>query len=171
VNVAVEAASDAFQVASRDIYSTSHAATATQARQVAMYLLRQYGGYSFPEIGRMLKRDHSTAQSAMKRVEVRRKTDPTFARKLVQAERSLKTPLPSLEVRADTSVPVNVTLRGGVPVRICIIVAPDGSYAAFGSSRYTAEEATAAVRQNLDVSSATEVWLDLDVHLPKKEPS
>jgi len=137
----------------------------TQARQAAMYLLRQHGGYSFPEIGRMMRRDHSTVQSAVKRVETRRESDLIFARKLTQAARLLDhKPEPFTE-------PVAVMPRGGVPVRICIVVAPDGSYAAFGSSRYTAEEATAVVRQNLDVSSATEIWLDLDVHLPKKEPS
>ncbi len=47
-------------------------------RQVAMYLAREITGKSYPAIGRMFDRDHSTVISALRAVEDRQTTSPTL---------------------------------------------------------------------------------------------
>ena len=44
------------------------------ARQVAMYLIRQLTNLSFPEIGKEFARDHTTVMHAVKKVEAALKT-------------------------------------------------------------------------------------------------
>ncbi|HXI10941.1 MAG TPA: chromosomal replication initiator protein DnaA [Thermodesulfobacteriota bacterium] len=63
-----------------------HRAIATP-RQIAMYLSRQYGGFSFPEIGSSFGgKDHSTAIHAVKKIERELKENPETR----NAVRSLK---------------------------------------------------------------------------------
>ena len=51
-----------------DLTGTSRAPRHVTARQVAAYTMRQ-AGHSFPVIGRALRRDHTTAMYAVRRVE------------------------------------------------------------------------------------------------------
>jgi len=50
-----------FDVRVRDLRSQSRSARVTVPRQVAMYLVRRYCGLSYPEIGRLFARHHTTA--------------------------------------------------------------------------------------------------------------
>ena len=56
------------------------------ARQIAMYLIRKLGSYSFPRIGISFKRDHSTVIHACKQV-AKRAREEAFARTLALLER------------------------------------------------------------------------------------
>jgi len=62
----------------------------SEARQVAMYLMRVHAGASFPVIGQHLGgRDHSTVVHGCQAVEKRRKCDPRFRAMLETLSRSL----------------------------------------------------------------------------------
>jgi chromosomal replication initiator protein len=50
-----------FNVRVRDLRSHSRSARVTVPRQVAMYLMRRYCGRSYPDIGRIFSRHHTTA--------------------------------------------------------------------------------------------------------------
>lgn len=71
-DIAVSTAAKAFDVSPRDIMSDCRLKHISCARQYAMWLLREFG-YSFPQIGRGLGRDHTTVISGVlahqKRVE------------------------------------------------------------------------------------------------------
>ncbi len=58
-----------FGVNVRDLLSASRDRTVVTARGVAMYLIRKELGLSFPEIGRRMKRRHSTVCMACRRIE------------------------------------------------------------------------------------------------------
>jgi chromosomal replication initiator protein len=53
--------------------------TVAEARQVAMWLVRELGGRSYPELGRIFQRDHTTAISAVRRVAARYAGEPAYA--------------------------------------------------------------------------------------------
>jgi chromosomal replication initiation ATPase DnaA len=56
------------------------------ARQIAMYLIRKLGSYSFPRIGISFKRDHSTVIYACQKI-ARRAQEEAFARTLALLEK------------------------------------------------------------------------------------
>lgn len=61
-------AAEAFDVTADDLTGRSKDSDVVQARHVATWLLRE-AGRSYPEIGRVLGRDHSTAMNGVRRVE------------------------------------------------------------------------------------------------------
>lgn len=58
-----------FGVGVRDVFSDFRERKVTRARWAAMYVLRHEKGYSFPEIGRVMNRDHTTVIHGVRRVE------------------------------------------------------------------------------------------------------
>ncbi|MFT4571468.1 MAG: chromosomal replication initiator protein [Hyphomicrobiaceae bacterium] len=61
-----------------------------EARQIAMYIMRNHSGASYPVIGRQLGgRDHSTVIHAVQTVDKRRREDPRFRRMLETVTKSL----------------------------------------------------------------------------------
>lgn len=72
------AVSDALDVPPRRMDGNSKEADAVLARATAAWVLRQAGA-SFVEIGRLLRRHHSTVMSGIRRIEARRKADERFA--------------------------------------------------------------------------------------------
>lgn len=74
-----------------------------EARQVAMYILRRETGMSFPEIGNLFGRDHSTVVHAAQGVEERMRNRPVF-RRYVEAA-ILTAPPPVAGVRRDDAPP------------------------------------------------------------------
>ena len=59
----------------QDMTSKSRAVRVAHPRQLAMYLIRIFSDYSYPKIGRMFGRDHTTAIWAVARVEARLRAD------------------------------------------------------------------------------------------------
>lgn len=60
----------------QEIMSKSRAVRVAHPRQLAMYLIRVFSDYSYPQIGRMFGgRDHTTAIWAVARVEARLRAD------------------------------------------------------------------------------------------------
>lgn len=64
---AIKCAADAYGFKRRDILGRKRTKDVSEARHVAMYLCRPQ--FSYPEIGRAFKRDHSSVVHAVKRVE------------------------------------------------------------------------------------------------------
>ncbi|MFQ5352517.1 MAG: helix-turn-helix domain-containing protein, partial [Candidatus Binatia bacterium] len=68
-----------FGLSRQDLIARRRTKKVAEARQVAMYIMRQHTGASFPAIGDFLGgRDHSTVVHACQSVERKRKTDPQF---------------------------------------------------------------------------------------------
>ena len=81
----VDAVAQVFNVAPHDIISRRKWGDAPLARHVAMYLVRQRTEMSLPAIGRLFDRDHSTVQSACRRISQRVDDDPILARCVMRA--------------------------------------------------------------------------------------
>ncbi|MBQ9458540.1 MAG: chromosomal replication initiator protein DnaA [Oscillospiraceae bacterium] len=62
-----------------DIRGPSRARKHVNARNIAMYLIRQITGLSTTEIGKIFERDHSTAVHSLDQVDARLETDPTYS--------------------------------------------------------------------------------------------
>ncbi len=75
----IEAASRAFQVPVQVIKSDIRSAPACAPRFAAMKLMREERCLSYPVIGRLLDRDHSTVMSGIRRANELLATDPDFA--------------------------------------------------------------------------------------------
>jgi hypothetical protein len=67
-----------YDVDSADLTGGDHKRATTTARHAAMYLLRDFG-MSFPEIGRIFGRDHTTVMAACRRTAAKVDLDPVFA--------------------------------------------------------------------------------------------
>lgn len=68
-----------YQVSVDDLRGKDRHRTIAEARQLACWLLRQTRKLSYPEIGIVLSRDHTTAMSAVSSIERKLKTDPSLA--------------------------------------------------------------------------------------------
>jgi chromosomal replication initiation ATPase DnaA len=75
--VFIEAVAEAYQIAPAKILSTRHEYAAP--RQLAMYLVRKHTSLSYPNIGRVFNRHHSTVINAYERVETSLREDLTLA--------------------------------------------------------------------------------------------
>lgn len=83
----LKAVSAFYNIKLSDIKSKRRHKNITLPRQVAMYLAREHGKYSFPEIGSAIGgKDHSTAIHAVRKIENELKEDP----ELKHSVRSLK---------------------------------------------------------------------------------
>lgn len=74
----IEEVARTFEVTSKDIKSPKRASQISQARQVAMYVVREVTNLSYEEIGKEFGRDHSTAIYAVQQVERNMKNRPDF---------------------------------------------------------------------------------------------
>lgn len=63
----------------------------SDARHVAMYLLREHCGLSFPAIGKLFKRDHGSILHGCRRVAALRKIEPWLNEEIVRLETELFT--------------------------------------------------------------------------------
>lgn len=57
---------DAYEISITDLLGPSRVRRFAWPRQHAMYLMRQTGRFSFPQIGRFFRRDHSTVMAAVR---------------------------------------------------------------------------------------------------------
>jgi len=64
-----------FDLEPLELLSHRRGATA-RPRQIAMYLAKTLTPRSYPEIGRLLRRDHSTVMHGVRRIEALRASDP-----------------------------------------------------------------------------------------------
>jgi chromosomal replication initiation ATPase DnaA len=62
------AAADHYRVTVNAITSPNRRSVVTHARMVAAWTIRTATGMSYPEIGRLLNKDHTTVMNAVKRV-------------------------------------------------------------------------------------------------------
>lgn len=67
----VDVVCETYEVDAEDIKSKSLRSNLLEPRHVAMYLSRELTDFSFPVIGRFLKRDHTSVMSAVDKIETR----------------------------------------------------------------------------------------------------
>lgn len=79
-----------FEVTSDDIKSPKRASQISQARQVAMYVVREVTNLSYEEIGKEFGRDHSTAIYAVQQVERNMKNRNDFRNMVMDLIKNIK---------------------------------------------------------------------------------
>ncbi len=83
-----------FNVSEDDLLSSSRKKKIALARQVAMYLCRKLGNYSFPKIAAAFNRDdHTTVMHAFNKVKKLRESDEGVNQTIIEIERSLSVDL------------------------------------------------------------------------------
>ena len=65
-------------------------------RHIAMYLARKHTQLSYPQLGQLFRRDHSSIQHACRRIKELIKTDATTAGQIAQIEERVLEELPPL---------------------------------------------------------------------------
>lgn len=71
-----------YNISADKIYSSNRSKDIAQARQVAMYLVRNLTNYSLPEMGKVFKRDHTTVLHGINKVETFLNTSPDMKNEL-----------------------------------------------------------------------------------------
>ena len=82
------ASAETFGVTRDDITGPARSGTPIVARQVAMYLCRTRTPLSFPALGRLFHRDHTTVMHAVKKIDHARRY-PKFAKAIQAVEKTL----------------------------------------------------------------------------------
>jgi chromosomal replication initiator protein len=89
----LEASAQEFGVERATLLSSNRRRQVTDARQVAMYLAREFTGHSYTEIARGIgNRDHTTAINAVKRIKAALLTDPDLRGSVENVRRRLGRP-------------------------------------------------------------------------------
>ena len=86
----IEEVARTFEVTAADIKSPKRAAQISQARQVAMYVVREVTNLSYEEIGKEFGRDHSTAIYAVQQVERNMKNRSDFRNTITDLIKNIK---------------------------------------------------------------------------------
>ena len=86
----IEEVARTFEVTAADIKSPKRAAQISQARQVAMYVVREVTNLSYEEIGKEFGRDHSTAIYAVQQVERNMKNRSDFRNMVTDLIKNIK---------------------------------------------------------------------------------
>jgi chromosomal replication initiator protein len=79
-----------FGIRLRDLRSSGRAPRFSAPRQIAMYLLRRHCGLSYPEVGRVFRRHHTTALHSDRLVQRRLQTDPVLRSAVLVLEKELR---------------------------------------------------------------------------------
>jgi hypothetical protein len=90
----VEVVCQKYKVSMRDILSDRRTAWVIWPRHVAMYLCRELTPLSYPVLGRMFRRDHTTLIHAYQKIERRIAADHAFAADIDELARMIE-PLPA----------------------------------------------------------------------------
>lgn len=77
-NVALDVICEAYGLEQHEVLSRSNERRIVRPRSVLFKMLRSHTALSYPEIGELLRRDHSTAIAAVARVDALLATDLTF---------------------------------------------------------------------------------------------
>ncbi len=84
-----DAVSEKYGVSKEDIYGTHRTKEIATARHVTIYLLRNLTDMSFPNIGRMFNRDHSTIMNSIDVVERRLRSDNLFVMDIAELKKTV----------------------------------------------------------------------------------
>ena len=82
-----DAVSEKYGVSKEEIYGTHRTKEIATARHVTIYLLRNLTDMSFPNIGRMFNRDHSTIMKSIDVVERRLRSDSMFVMDIAELKK------------------------------------------------------------------------------------
>jgi chromosomal replication initiator protein len=77
-------------VAQPDLIGSDRTQHVAMVRQVAMYLARRHSSLSYPELGAVFRRDHSSIIHGVKAIEQRVQAQPAFAKFLAQLESAIR---------------------------------------------------------------------------------
>lgn len=85
----ISATAIAYGVFSKDIPAWSRRRQVVAARQISCYLLHELAGLSYPRIGRLVDRDHTTVMHSCRRVEQRMAASTVYGLKVAELKRQL----------------------------------------------------------------------------------
>lgn len=139
----------AFGISVKELTSKARGRRIARARHAAVYVLRTKGE-SYPSIGRVLDRDHSTIVASFRAAQVTASHNSEYARVL----------------RDLVAGRVQAT-ENRVRVLVCVGVRPDGSYVAYGVDGLSSDELRARVAGS-DSSGVTFSWVEASLPLPQE---
>ena len=99
--VICELACRQYRVEKSLFFSNCRTAHVAAARQEAAYLLRRLTGYSFPEIGRILGRDHSSIIHAYNLIAKRMMGTESYGRRIAKNVQLIEAMVPPAEQRQE----------------------------------------------------------------------
>lgn len=82
------AITDHFGISREDMVGKKREKAIAEARHISIYLIREITEMSFPNIGKLYDRDHTTILSSYQKVSRRVKSDPVFALELNEVKKS-----------------------------------------------------------------------------------
>lgn len=85
----VRLVADAYRVSQCEIQASRKTKRLAHARQVAMYLCRELSGESYPEIGRAMRRHHSTVIHGVQKIRRLVAEDPGVELEVYELRRSI----------------------------------------------------------------------------------
>lgn len=83
------AVAEAWDMAPEHILSSDRSKSFAQARHAAFFVARELTGRSWPELGKLFRRDHSSVIVGARKAEKRASEDERFARRLRAAREAL----------------------------------------------------------------------------------
>jgi chromosomal replication initiation ATPase DnaA len=104
----VEVTSKVFDVPARDLFGPWRNRKIVHARHAASWLARKHTAKSYPQIGAILNRDHSTIMNGVRQVEERWMKDPLFRSAINHADAHLK----ALSKRKTTPAKMEILTNG-----------------------------------------------------------
>lgn len=111
----VEAATTIFGVSRTDLLAKDRHQCVNRARMGCTLVLRRHG-FSFPEIGRALKRDHTTAISSLARAELLERTSEQFCGQVQLIEELIRPKYLKLRIETDEAEETREEVTRGVRI-------------------------------------------------------
>ncbi len=90
-----------YQIGVDELHGKSRTKRVVIPRQVVSYLARRYTEYSYPELGRLLHRDHTTIIFAVKQVALKMKSDKRFTEMIQDFQSDIDTRIKFEELNAE----------------------------------------------------------------------
>lgn len=87
----VKGVADCYDLSLEQLLGKDRSKRISEARHAAMYLTRILGDLSYPQVGKIFNRDHSSVVYACKKVETMRDKDPKFHVKLFNMATKIQT--------------------------------------------------------------------------------
>ena len=154
-NRVIACAAAQFGVPIEDLLSKMRSKAISEARQAAIYVLREQRRYSYVRIGEVLARDHSSVIRGYRAAVARAAASQVYSEALrAVAELS------------DTDAGMIRDHRTVARILVCVGVGPDGSYTAFGSDGLDRDALRARVAGSEAGSNLSISWVEAIVPRP-----
>ena len=88
----IKAVAKYFEIDASDILGKDRSSKVSEPRKIAMYMVRHMTHESFPKMGKVFGKDHTTIKYAVDSLEEQLKTDQALKEKIADVKNSVLTP-------------------------------------------------------------------------------